>query len=73
MGMKWAEDMSSWGNKEVCTMLLFAALVVLAVGLIVGLAMRMDADMDAGGLKYGVYAGLGFMGAFGCMDYMLLR
>lgn len=65
--------MPFWGTKEVCTMLLFMALVILAVGLIVGLAMRMDADMDSGVLEYGMYAGLGFMGAFGCMDYMLLK
>ncbi|GBR76830.1 hypothetical protein NO2_1320 [Candidatus Termititenax persephonae] len=54
-------------------MLIFAVLVILAVGLIVSLAMRMDADMDAGGLEYGMYAGLGFMGAFGCMDHLLLK
>ena len=29
--------------------------------------------MSAGGLEYGVCAGLGFMGAFGCMDYLMFK
>ena len=54
-------------------MLLFMVLAILAVGLIVGLAIRMDADMNAGGLEYGMYAGVGFMGTWGCMNSLLLK
>ena len=61
------------GGTRRCTMLMFMALAILAAVLIVSLAMRMEADVDAGSLKYGLYAGLGFMGAFGGMDYLLLK
>ncbi|GBR74819.1 hypothetical protein NO1_1929 [Candidatus Termititenax aidoneus] len=54
-------------------MLLFVALVILACGLIVYFARQLDSDMTAGGLEYGVCAGLGFMGAFGCMDYLMFK
>ena len=54
-------------------MLSFLALAVLAVGLIIYLAIRIDTDTNSGGLEYGMYAGLGFIGAFGCMDYLLMK
>jgi hypothetical protein len=52
---------------------MFVALVALAVCLIVNVARKLDTDMDAGGLEYGICAGLGFMGAFGGMDYLMFK
>ncbi|GBR77571.1 hypothetical protein RDn1_230 [Candidatus Termititenax dinenymphae] len=52
-------------------MLLFLVLVLLAIGLIVNVAKQLDSDSDAGGLEYGMCAGLGFIGAFGSMDYLM--
>ncbi|MDR1453192.1 MAG: hypothetical protein LBJ25_04390 [Candidatus Margulisbacteria bacterium] len=45
----------------------------MACWLIVRFAKQLDMDMSAGGLEYGVCAGLGFMGAFGCMDYLMFK
>jgi hypothetical protein len=54
-------------------MLLFIGLVLVACGLIVYFARQLDNDMSAGGLEYGVCAGLGFMGTFGSMDYLMFK
>jgi hypothetical protein len=61
------------GEKARWAVLLFIALVIVACGLIVYFAKQLDSDMSAGGLEYGVCAGLGFMGAFGCMDYLMFK
>jgi hypothetical protein len=61
------------GEKAREAMLLFVALVFVACWLIVRFAKQLDMDMSAGGLEYGVCAGLGFMGAFGCMDYLMFK